>query len=76
MPKIVESYEVLEKDRMAIVKDWITWVVRDKYGHKVLDHLSFKTKIMTALALRKPKIAVDSLIVNNNWTAATALASF
>ena len=75
-PKNVKPYAIDEKERMELIKNWLTWVIRQDYKTKALDHLPFKTKTMMALAIRKPGLAVDKLLMDFNWNGATSLASF
>lgn len=42
---------------------------------KVTDCLPYKSKLMSALALRKPILAQESLIVNDSWPSAMVLPS-
>ena len=75
-PKYSEKYTIEEDERMELIKNWLTWVIRDKYGDNVVKYLPFKLRVMQALAKRKPILAVDHLITHNNWIGATSIASF
>jgi hypothetical protein len=72
----IRNYKVDGDQKIELIKDWLTWVVRDMYGEQVPEGLPFKTKTMHSLLLRWPRLAQDHLMVHNHWTSAVTLASF
>ena len=54
IPKETGKYEVDDHTRDDLIKSWLTWVIRYIHSQRSIDSLPFSSKLMTALALRKP----------------------